>query len=563
MTMRDPWHSLVDSIRRRRAPDARFFKPVCVIAAIDLANEGGLNPLAIEPRAVLDRFRTYVAVRSPRRADLGWKPLWHLSNDGLWTFLSNGQPVTPDDFGTDRKPGTMAILFNRFDRLAVNESLMPHWLSVDHRQALRAAMLSLLANDDDTCRRLARQLYNAEHALDPSAWPSEREVDEALRHVREQLDLFGEGLGVETEDPSSDDDEISDPFDPEMIDVQTKNLTIDLLLARVANGRLNLQPDFQRRWGIWDEKRQSRLIESLLLRIPLPVIYAAEDDDEVWEVVDGIQRLSTIARFMRPGIIGAIPLVLTGMTYLDSFEGRLFEDLTERLKTRLRETEIVVHLIRKGTPEVVKFNIFARINTGGIILSAQELRHAITPGAARDILADWASQPEFCKATDNSVSTMRMDDRELVLRFFAFYHLGIDSYRQSDMDGFLIRAMKALNRLSGVDAKTVHDRFLGAMTAARDVFGQDAFRKRYSHAAGRLPINKALFEAVSVNLARLSPAEIAVLTERREEVRDRFMALCANRPFESAISQGTGDVGKVNKRFSDIADLLHGVIAHA
>lgn len=388
-------------------------------------------------------------------------------------------------------------------------------------------------------------------------------VEEASAIV-EQLDMLGHATGVEVEQSSPDEGEkIAEPFNPDDIDVVTRSMTVDLLLSRTESDMIDLQPDFQRRWGVWDARRQSRLIESLLLRIPLPVLYAAEDEDERWEIVDGIQRLSTIARFIKPQIVGEKPLILTGLEYLHDYEGKDFDGLSSRLKMRLRETELIIHLIRKGTPPEVKFNIFARINTGGMALSAQELRHAITPGKARDLLEAWASLPAFIRATDGSVQPIRMDDRELVLRFAAFYLLGLESYKQPDMDGFLITAMKTINATDDIDLQVMQFEFISAMATAYKIFGRDAFRKRFDREAGRLPINKAVFEALSVNLARLTHVQLATLEQRGESLRDGFMALCHDRSFESAISQGTGDIRKVNRRFSAIGDLIARVLADA
>ena len=290
------------------------------------------------------------------------------------------------------------------------------------------------------------------------------------------------------------------------------------------------------------------------------MLYAAEDDDERWEIVDGIQRLSTIARFLRPKIVSSQPLVLTGLEYLHSYEGKSFDDLSPRLKMRLRETELVIHLIRKGTPPEVKFNIFARINTGGMALSAQELRHAITPGKARGVLEQWASLPSFLRATDGSVQPIRMDDRELVLRFIAFFQLGPEGYRQPDMDGFLIAAMKAINVTKDDELTAIQLRFVSAMETAHVIFGRDAFRKRFNEESVRLPINKAVFEALTVNLGALDRGQLAVLEARKEAVRAGFIALCNDRSFESAISQGTGDLRKVNRRFSAIAGMIRQVL---
>lgn len=388
-------------------------------------------------------------------------------------------------------------------------------------------------------------------------------ADQSLS-VSEALDLNGQTTGVEVEGASaSDSEKIAEPFDPEAIDVVTKNVTIDLLLSRAGSGMINLQPDFQRRWGVWDARRQSRLIESLLLRIPLPVLYAAEDDTEQWEIVDGIQRLSTIARFIKPDILDEPRLVLSGLEYLKDYNGKTFDGLSPRLQLRLRKTELVVHLIRKGTPAEVKFNVFARINTGGVALSAQELRHAITPGAARGILETWAASKQFVTATDHSVRPTRMDDRELVLRFLAFFILGLENYKQPDMDGFLIRAMKVINELDKSALDDIHASFAKAMKAAYEIFGNDAFRKRYHEDASRLPINKALFEALAVNLAKLDDGSLTNLVKRRSRVQEGLIRLCTDRSFEAAISQGTGDMGKVNRRFRAVDEMFQQVNAGA
>ena len=381
--------------------------------------------------------------------------------------------------------------------------------------------------------------------------------------VIEQVDALGHKTGVEREQATQDGERIAEPFDPDNIDVITRPMTVDLLLSRTENGMINLQPDFQRRWGVWDLKRQSRLIESLLLRIPLPVLYAAEDEDESWEIVDGIQRLSTIARFIKPQIIGERPLILSGLEYLRDYEGKGFEGLSPRLRMRLREAELIVHLIRKGTSPEVKFNIFARINTGGVALSAQELRHAITPGKAREVLETWASLQSFLEATDRSVQPIRMDDRELVLRFLAFYLFGLESYKQPDMDGFLITAMKAINVTTSERLAAAQFHFEGALVTASAIFGKDAFRKRFTKDAGRMPINKAVFEALSVSLARLSHENLAKLVRSGEAVRTAFLQLCQDRSFENAVSQGTGDIRKVNRRFSGIREMIDKVLLDA
>jgi hypothetical protein len=366
--------------------------------------------------------------------------------------------------------------------------------------------------------------------------------------------FWDEEAGIEAEKP--EDVNIAVPFDPDQIEVTTKAMTIDLILSRIQSGAINLQPDFQRRWGIWSARRQSRLIESLLLRIPLPTFYAAEDQDENWEIVDGIQRLSTIARFIRPELLDETGFALQGLEYLHEFEEKHYDGLTPRLQRRLRETELVVHLIRHGTPIGVKFNIFARINTGGMALTAQELRHAIIPGSARRILEDWANSAEFKRATADSIRDSRMEDRELVLRFVAFWLTPYTDYKDKDLDSFLAEAMRRLNVLSADKVEEIGGQFRRAMVAAYRIFGNDAFRKRYSPDANRLLVNKALFEALSINLSSLSDQEIEGAVQNKNMLRTEFIELCNDRDFDSAISQGTSGPRKVALRFRKIAELL-------
>lgn len=372
------------------------------------------------------------------------------------------------------------------------------------------------------------------------------------------LDQSGFSTQLDPEERTREDgDKINDPFDPDQIDIVTKQMTVDLLLSRLRRGVLDLAPDFQRKAGIWTDGRQSQLIESLLLKIPVPTFYAAETDtDESWEMVDGIQRLTAIARFIEPEMTADGPLVLKDLQYLSQLNGCSYKDLSGGLKTRLHETQFIVNVIGHRTPPKVKFNIFARINTGGLPLTYQELRHALIPGPARELLKDMAQRPSFLTATQGSVSDARMSDREMVLRFLAFVMIDPSDYRANDLDEFLREAMEDLNDLPAERVTGLRDSFDHAMRASERIFENHAFRKQFRDQSGRRPINKALFETVSVNLAHRTDAQVARLTERRDEVNEAFIELLEDPEFERSISVGTGDRRKVRYRFSAIDSLL-------
>ncbi|MEW2085487.1 DUF262 domain-containing protein [Streptomyces sp. NPDC005283] len=390
-----------------------------------------------------------------------------------------------------------------------------------------------------------------------SADPASTESS-TLRIDEPPVELTDAGLsaGIEAEDlgPSH-----RAPFDPELIDVYPRATTIDLTLQRLKRGLIDLQPDFQRRSGIWNETAQSRLIESLLLRIALPTIYVAEEADDSWTVVDGVQRLTSIVRFVKPEAAGLEPLVLENLEYLD-YDGKTFEDLPGRMQTRILETELSLLLIRKGTPEEARFNIFTRINTGGLPLSQQELRHALIPGPARDLLARLAESLFFLYATTHSVSPSRMAERELCLRFLAFWLTPPERYVTQDFDGFLREAMRHINTLTPSELVDLERRFYRAMLAGARVFGEHAFRKQFAGSARRYPINKALFEVQAVTLAQCTPEETKVLYERASLVEERFKKLMDNPAFFDAISSGTGDADKVNYRFQSMKELFREVL---
>ena len=362
------------------------------------------------------------------------------------------------------------------------------------------------------------------------------------------------GTGVEVEDISGEE-RITEPFDPSLIRVDTRPMTIDLLRSRIEYGDLDLAPGFQRKGGIWKDEAQSRLIESMLIRIPLPAFYMDATNDDKWLVVDGLQRLTTIKRF-----IVDKSLRLRGLEFLTHFEGKSFNELPRNYQRRIAETQVTVYLIERGTPDQVKFNIFKRINTGGLPLSAQEIRHALNQGEATRMLARLADSNEFKQAVDYGIRDDRMADRECVLRYLAFTMTSYTLY-EKDFDGFLNKAMAAINKLPVHERQSLENKFIRAMRIARGIFGKDAFRKRYREDAPRQPINKPLFESWSVNLNQLSDEQVGKLALRKDELRRKFINLMDDNKFNEAVSYATGDPKKVRLRFEAIHRIIQEVLA--
>ena len=380
-------------------------------------------------------------------------------------------------------------------------------------------------------------------------------MDEADQMVSEEHNFIDNGTGIEPEDMIGEE-RITDPFNPALIRIDTRPMSIDQLLGRIEHNELDLQPRFQRKGGVWTNGAKSRLIESLLLRIPLPAFYVSATDDDKWLVVDGLQRLTTLKNFILDNT-----LKLCELEFFPFFIGKTYADLPPPMQRRITQTQVTVYLIEGGTPSAVKFNVFKRINTGWLPLSAQEIRHALNKGIAAEILAQLALSAEFKKAVDNSIRDDRMADRECVLRFFAFTLVPYIEYKSKEFDSFLNDCMKTMNTLPDHEMEQLRQRFLKAMVTAWAIFGTDAFRKRYKIGASRYPINKALFESWSVNLGQLSDEQIHVLIERKDMLQGRFIDLMNTRDFDEAISQGTSDIKKVHNRFRAIQQLIEEVLA--
>ena len=357
-------------------------------------------------------------------------------------------------------------------------------------------------------------------------------------------------------DPEVDlDDEvfhdIDHPWDPEDIRVSTRNFSLRNMIDMIAEGGLDLAPDFQR-LHVWKPVQKVQLIESVLLQIPLPAFYFAENATGVMQVVDGVQRLSTINDFVidEPKREGGFPLV--GLEYLSDVKGKRFNDLPAVWKRRIHNTQIVAHVIEPSTPAAVMYDIFRRINTNGTPLRAQEIRHCVSKQRSRDFLKELAATTALEIATNGKLKNhQRMVDRELALRFVAFWRLGPEGYLRNDsLESFLLRATRSLDdeceidEFALVDIRTAFER---GLTLAHEVFGEYAFRKWPIGLDRLAPINRALFETWTVELAR---TDQAVVRENAEKIRDLArQGMASDTKYTQSISSATGDVRAVQMRF--------------
>lgn len=350
---------------------------------------------------------------------------------------------------------------------------------------------------------------------------------------------------------------ITKHFNPNEIDVDISTVNLGSLIDQLENDEIDLQPDFQRATDVWDNVKKSRLIESILLGLPLPSFYFSEDPvSQKLSIIDGLQRICAIRDFV---LKEEDPLKLEGLQFLKNFEGLTYSQLARPEVKRIKSLKITMNTLRKGTPLDVKYIIFQRVNTAGEPLTSQEMRHALNQGPAAIFIKKLADMESFKKATNYSVKSKRMQDRDFANRFVAFF-IGYQDYT-GDLDMFLNDKMGELNRMTSEQREGIRVSFDKAMKCCYDIFKEDTFRKRYKLDDRRKPISKAVYDTLSVNIAWLSDEERKLLLKNAEVFKGGMIRLFNDEKFNFSISTGTGQKYNVDLRFTMVKSLIKGIIS--
>jgi hypothetical protein len=255
---------------------------------------------------------------------------------------------------------------------------------------------------------------------------------------------------------------------------------------------LQLSPPFQRH-KVWKIEQKRELIESLLMGIPIPVIYMFESSDGMKQMVDGRQRVGAIVDFMND------QFKLDKLCMLPAFNGAKFSDLEPLYRSKLERYQLFVYVIEPPTPERVKYDIFDRVNRGGTQLNSQEMRNALYQGFSTELLSELSESDTFIRATGGGIKSKRMRDHYVILRFLSFYlwRRGLFEFEyKSNIDDFLAESMKVVNHFSAEQLDEVRSCFQRAMDGSMQVLGEDAFRFAVTN-LNRRPINMPLFEVLA------------------------------------------------------------------
>jgi hypothetical protein len=361
---------------------------------------------------------------------------------------------------------------------------------------------------------------------------------------------------------------------------------VSLIYDRLSFGEIELQPDFQRKDRVWPEPRKSKLIESMLMGLPLPVFYFAEKPNGDWIIVDGLQRITTIYDFMRG------KFELDKLEVLENFNGKSFSTLERTEQRKIREYPLTAHLIDMATDkDNIIVELFHRINTYGVKLSDQEIRSALNQGSSVKFLRFLAASLEFKLVTQGKIKPDRQKDMELCLSAVSFMLQGYGAFG-NQYNEYLSGAMSLMNEhtlyldnqeevdqgkahLSIDQSSAYHEisnKFIAGLKIAEQVFGEYAFKK-VPKAARNIPISKPLFELIITYFSELTANQRIQVIEHSDSLIDLLYEAIDKdsgeyaewesdrynedgRGFQYAISTSTGKKVTVRYRFKAFREIL-------
>ena len=311
--------------------------------------------------------------------------------------------------------------------------------------------------------------------------------------------------------------------------------------------RVILDSDFQRE-DVWNINRKAELVESVLMGLPLPVFYFNQDKYGRLIVVDGRQRLTALFEYMKDDFS------LINLKILTELNNLKFSELQPVLQSRIEDYQIQAHVILPPTPDRIKFDIFDRVNRGGVQLNKQEIRNALYQGEATRLLNKIVKSEAFINATGNAfINERRMKDKYLVTRFLTFYlaeqnRILDDEGRQyqyeGDIDDFLGRGMDAINSMGITEILDLEELTDKTLKKVFFYMGENAFRLIRNGKRG--PINMNVFETVMCIVKEIPD----ICDERKVRIKETILELLESEMFLDNIGSGRDSAVRLNWRLN-------------
>lgn len=367
-----------------------------------------------------------------------------------------------------------------------------------------------------------------------------------------------ENKDMEFSDSTSEEDSATPeiPKEVRVLRTQAYDKSVDDLVKMVGRSDIILDPEYQRNY-IWDNRKASLLVESILLNVPIPVIYVAEDQESRWVVVDGLQRLYSLQRFF------ANEFKLSGLEVLSELNRTQYSKLNPKARRVLNNGILRIIVILEESHPEIKYDIFLRLNRGSIRLNEQELRNCLYRGSFNNMLKDVRTDPMFLESIALSEPHKRFNDAELILRFLALYH-GFDR-NTGKLTGYTNRMKTFLNTFMGnqrtasdAEIARMKNMFLSTVRKVRTVFDPPCFRRVNPDGSFDARVNRALMDLVMISFAYQSHD---VLAAHKAAIETLYAELPRrDAAFSDAIVYGTSDTKKIEYRVSTWINELERVL---
>jgi Protein of unknown function DUF262 len=345
--------------------------------------------------------------------------------------------------------------------------------------------------------------------------------------------------GFEKTQGSDDQDPDVTPIKDRKVVTQPYDLAIDAIVGQVKGDILFLRPlssrpNFQRQY-VWDDKLASKLIESVILNVPIPPCYLSENEDNELDVIDGQQRIYSLYRYLNN------EFVLKNLEAIPELNGKRFFELTSKEQRKIKTHTLRCVVITNESHPEIKFDVFERLNTNTSPLNPQELRNCVARGALNDLLGELSNDPRWLQIRGRKAPDKRLADEEIILRFFAFHTLGLASYR-TPQKHWLNEAARAGRQYSVEKIDDLRGAWINAIDVVLELFEpKSAFRR-----PGSTSINRALFDLTMTMAARL---QVNLADERKIAFVAAFKNLNTDEEFSDLVSRAVDHKSRTERRF--------------
>lgn len=336
------------------------------------------------------------------------------------------------------------------------------------------------------------------------------------------------------------------------LEIKKYDRMIKDIISSINDNSIILTPDYQRNY-LWDNKKASKLVESILLNIPIPVIYASEEQNGKWNVVDGLQRLNSLKRFYLD------EFKLTGLEILSNFNGLKYSELPEQIRNRIDRGDLTIILLLSSSSPEIQYDIFMRLNSGAVQLNEQELRNCLYRGTLNDKIKNELIYNEHFKEIFNwDIMHKRMVDVETILRYLAFSEnydirsnqiINYDGRVKNLINNFMIKYQNA----NIYDLEKFENKFNSGIEKCYEVFGKQAFKKKNTNGSYDTRINRPLYETIMICFEKYSLEE---LIDKKTLIIAKTEELILSPEFNDYISTATGNTMKVNNRLIEYSNML-------